>query len=215
MVTFEKMLLQERETCAALAARSFNDYEYFTDYVPDDEKRSRFLNTMLQIEVKLNDGPATFFTAKDDGKIVAVAMLCPPEYKKPSAMAYMKAGFGKCFLQGGVRDVAAWNDMEGKAGQPCHRLAGKVWYLNLLTVDPSCKGHGIGTKILSECILPYVKERGGDTLCLFTNSEINRKFYQKNGFVEFNEQWFTYRGKKLGSWSYRLSLESAQRDHDI
>jgi len=60
-----------------------------------------------------------------------------------------------------------------------------------------------------------VKEHGGDTLCLFTNSEIKRKYYQKNGFVEFNEQWFIYRGKKLGSWSYRLSLESAQRDHDI
>ena len=60
--------------------------------------------------------------------------------------------------------------------------------------------------MLHECILPYVKEQGGDTLCLFTNDEINRKFYQKNGFVVFNEQWFTYRRKKLGSWSYQLSL---------
>ncbi len=206
MVTFEKMLPQEREACAALAARAFNDYEYFTDYVPDENKRTRFLSTMLQIEVKLNDGPATFFTAKDDGNIVAVAMLCPPDYKKPSDMAYMKAGFGKCFLQGGIRDVAAWNDMEGKAGQPCHRLAGQVWYLNLLTVEPTRKSQGIGTKMLHNCILPYVKEHGGDTLCLFTNSEENRKFYQKNGFVEFHEQWFTYRGKKLGSWSYQSIL---------
>ena len=203
MVTFEKMMPHERGECAALAARAFGDYEYFTDYVPDDKKRTLFLNTMLQIEVRLNDGPATFFTAKDDGKIVAVAMLCPPDYKKPSDMAYMKAGFGKCFQQGGIRDVAAWNDMEGKAGQPCHRLAGKVWYLNLLTVEPSCKGQGIGTKMLRECILSYVKEHGGDTLCLFTNSENNRKFYQKNGFNEFDEQWFTYHGKKLGSWSYQ------------
>lgn len=206
MIRFERMKIEERETCAALAARAFGDYEYFTDYVPDEKKRRRFLNTMLQIEVKLNDGPATFFTAKDSGQIVAVAMLCPPEYKKPSDMAYMKAGFGKCFLQGGVRDVAAWNTMEGKAGQPCRRLAGRVWYLNLLTVEPNCKGQGIGTKMLRECILPYVKEHGGDTLCLFTNSEENRKFYQKNGFVEFDEQWFAYRGKKLGSWSYMVSL---------
>lgn len=203
MISFERMKIEERETCAALAARAFGDYEYFTDYVPIEKKRRRFLDTMLQIEVKLNDGPATFFTAKDSGQIVSVAMLCPPEYKKPSDMAYMKAGFGKCFLQGGIRDVAAWNTMEGKAGQPCHRLAGKVWYLNLLTVEPKCKGQGIGTKMLHECILPYVKEHGGDTLCLFTNSEENRKFYKKNGFVEFNERWFEYRGKKLGSWSYQ------------
>ena len=78
-----------------------------------------------------------FFTAKDGETIVAVAMLCPPDHKKPSDMAYMKVGFGKCFLQGGIRNVAAWNEMEGKAGQPCHRLAGQVWYLNLLTVEMS------------------------------------------------------------------------------
>ena len=205
MLTFEKMMPHQRGECAALAARAFDDYEYFTDYVPDEKKRRRFLDTMFQIEVKLNDGPATFFTAKDSGQTVAVAMLCPPAYKKPSDMAYMKAGFGKCFLQGGIRDVAAWNMMESKASQPCHRLAGKVWYLNLLTVEPDRKGQGIGTKVLRECILPYVTEHGGDTLCLFTNSEENRKFYKKNGFVEFNEQWFEYRGKRLGSWSYMLS----------
>lgn len=206
MLTFEKMCPEERGACAALAARAFTDYEYFTDYIPNDQRRTRFLNTMLDIEVRINDGQADFFTAKIDGEIVAVAMLCPPEYKKPSDMAYIRAGFGKCFLQGGVRDVAAWNDMEGKAGEPCHSLGGQTWYLNLLTVEPEHKGQGLGSRMLRECILPYVKEHGGETLCLFTNSEVNRKFYQKNGFVEFDQRSFNRKGKQLGSWSYRASI---------
>lgn len=206
MLTFEKMCPEERGACAALAARAFMDYEYFTDYIPNDQRRTRFLNTMLDIEVRINDGQADFFTAKIDGEIVAVAMLCPPEYKKPSDMAYIRAGFGKCFLQGGVRDVAAWNDMEGKAGEPCHSLGGQTWYLNLLTVEPEYKGQGLGSRMLRECILPYVKEHGGETLCLFTNSEVNRKFYQKNGFVEFDQRSFNRKGKQLGSWSYRASI---------
>ena len=182
MLTFEKMRPEERGTCAALAARAFGNYEYFTYYIPNDQRRTRFLSTMLEIEVRINDGPADFFTAKEDGKIVAVAMLCPPEYKKPSDMAYMRAGFGRCFLQGGIRDVAAWNDMEDKAGKPCHSLGGQTWYLNLLTVEPNLKGQRLGSRMLQEYILPYVKEHGGETLCLFTNSEVNRKFYQKNAF---------------------------------
>ena len=206
MLTFEKMCPEERGAFAALAARAFMDYEYFTDYIPNDQRRTRFLNTMLDIEVRINDGQADFFTAKIDGEIVAVAMLCPPEYKKPSDMAYIRAGFGKCFLQGGVRDVAAWNDMEGKAGEPCHSLGGQTWYLNLLTVEPEHKGQGLGSRMLRECILPYVKEHGGETLCLFTNSEVNRKFYQKNGFVEFDQRSFNRKGKQLGSWSYRASI---------
>ena len=70
MVIFEKMLPQERETCAALAARAFNDYEYFTDYVPDENKRTRFLDTMLRIEVKLNDGPATFLPQRTMANLI-------------------------------------------------------------------------------------------------------------------------------------------------
>lgn len=142
MLTFEKMRPEERDTCAALAARAFEDYEYFTYYIPNEQRRTRFLSTMLEIEVRINDGPADFFTAKEDRKILAVAMLCPPEYKKPSDMAYMRAGFGKCFLQGGIRDVAAWNAMGGKAGQPSHSLGGHTWYLNLLTVEPPERDKG-------------------------------------------------------------------------
>ena len=206
MLIYEKMRPEERGACAALAARAFGDYDYFTYYIPDDQRRTRFLSTMLEIEVRINDGPADFLAAKDDGEIVAVAMLCPPAYKKHSDVAYMRAGFGKCFLQGGIRDVAAWNDMEGKAGEPCHSLGGQTWYLNLLTVESNQKGRGLGSHMLQECILPYVKEHGGETLCLFTNSEANRNFYRKNGFEEFDQRFFNRKGKQLGSWSYRFSI---------
>lgn len=74
MLTFERMRPEERGACAALAARAFGNYEYFTYYIPNDQRRTRFLSTMLEIEVRINDGPADFFTAKEDGKIVAVAM---------------------------------------------------------------------------------------------------------------------------------------------
>ena len=208
MLTFEKMRPEERGTCGALAARAFENYEYFTYYIPNEQQRTRFLSTMLEIEVRINDGPADFFTAKEDGKILAVAMLCPPEYKKPSDMAYLPAGFGKCFLQGGIRDVAAWNDMEDKAGGPCHSLGGQTWYLNLLTVEPKLKGQGLGSRMLRECILPYVRDPGGETLCLSINAEANRTFYQKNGFEEFDQRFFPCKGKQLGSWSYRIQLDN-------
>ena len=51
MLTFEKMRPEERDTCAALAARAFEDYEYFTYYIPDDQRRTRFLRTMLELSL--------------------------------------------------------------------------------------------------------------------------------------------------------------------
>ncbi|MBQ7371000.1 MAG: GNAT family N-acetyltransferase [Blautia sp.] len=208
MIRFERMKAEERSICSEVAVQAFADYEYFSIYVPDNEKRLRFLRSMLKSEIILNDGPAEFYTAKEEGKIVAVAMLCRPDYRKPSDMAYMKAGFWKCFLQGGIRNVAAWNKMEAGAIAPCHSLAGITWYLNLLTVTPEKAGGGIGSQMLHQCILPVVKNRGGETLCLFTNSQINRKFYLKNGFEEFDAQTFRYKSKTIGSWSYRISVNN-------
>lgn len=66
MLIYEKMRPEERGACAALAARAFGDYDYFTYYIPDDQRRTRFLSTMLEIEVRINDGPADFLAAKDD-----------------------------------------------------------------------------------------------------------------------------------------------------
>ena len=207
MVTFEQMTTQERAACVELAARAFADYEYFSVYVPDDKRRLRFLKAMLTAEFKVNADRAAFFTIKNENKLRAVVMLCDPNYQKPTDMEYMKAGFGKVFLRGGIRNVSAWNAMEAEAMKPYRSFTGNVWYLNLLTVDPAYEGKGFGSEIMQDHILPYVRDHGGDSLCLFTNSEINRRFYRKNGFEEFHEQQFTYKGKTIGSWSYQIKIE--------
>ena len=206
MLTYEPMEPAELRGCVELAADAFADYEYFSLYVPEDRRRLHFLRAMLAAEFRANADRARFITVKKDGTLTAVAMLCDPKYKKPADMEYMKAGYGKVFLYGGIRNVSAWNAMEAEALKACRSLTGGVWYLNLLTVAPAFEGQGIGTAALHEQIIPYVREHGGKVLCLFTNSERNRMFYQKNGFVEFHAQQFSYKGKSIGSWSYRMQL---------
>lgn len=204
MLIYEPMKPAERRSCVELAADAFSDYEYFSLYVPEDRRRLRFLRAMLASEFRANANRAFFLTVKKGGDLTAVAMLCDPDYKKPTDMEYMKAGYGTVFLHGGIRNVSAWNAMEDEALRPCHSLSDGVWYLNLLTVAPAFEGQGIGSAALREQIIPYVREHGGKTLCLFTNSERNRVFYQKNGFEEFHAQQFSYKGKSIGSWSYRV-----------
>ena len=207
-MTYEIMKPEEMKTCVDLAARAFANYDFFAIYVPDDKRRPRFLRNMLGVEFRVNEGQAHYLMAQENGKIVAVAMLRDPGYRDPSVKQYLKAGFWKNLVIGGYRNVAAWFAMDQKAVIPCRELGGKTWFLNVLTVDPLAEGKGIGSRMLKECIIPYVKEHGGEALSLYTNSEINRKFYKKNGFEEFNEQRFSYNGRNLGSWSYRMALNA-------
>lgn len=202
---FERLRKTEIQQAADLAARSFLDYAYFSIFVPNAKRRFRFLNTMLSVEFSVNDDRAELWAAKEDGKIVAVAMLCSPDYHKPTDSQYMKAGFWKVFLAGGIKAVSDWNAMDAEAGKPCHSRK-DAWYLSLLTVDPQRKGQGIGSKMLQECIIPRIRQQGGKELTLFTNSEENRAFYQKNGLIEFHQTTISYRGKEMGSWSYYLTI---------
>lgn len=207
-LVYRKMSAEERNTCALLAAEAFYDYEYFSIYIPNEARRKKCLNAMIKSEFLANwsNPEVTFFTAKENNRTVAVAQMCSPDFKKPSDAEYIKAGWLGVMLKGGVRQVSAWNDMEKQASAPCHERTGKNWYLSLLTVAKSDEGKGVGGCFLKEYLIPYVKEAGGETFSLFTNSETNRKYYEKNGFSLFDEKWFEYGGKSIGSWSYVMQL---------
>ena len=196
----------QRNTCVDIAVKAFAHYAYFSAYFRNDRLRSALLRSILSAEFLVNRGKAHFLTASEDGKILAVAMVRAPGCEMPAWGEYLKAGCWKAFLLGGYKNMTAWCGMDLKAEEPCRKLDGKFWFLNILTVEPAAEGRGIGSLMLKECILPYVRKCGGEGLCLYTNSKINRKFYEKNGFMQFHSQEFTHRGKTFGSWSYQIKF---------
>ena len=208
MSVYNEMTKDELKQCSLLAAEAFYDYEYFSIYIPEDKRRKRFLNTLLQLEFHANFGKpgVVFLTARENGRIAAVAQLCAPDFKKPSDAEYIRRGWVRVLLSGGIGQVAAWHAMEMQASAPCHELTGKNWYLSLLTVAKDEEGKGIGGRFLNNCLIPYVKNAGGETLSLFTNSEINRRFYESHNFTLFDEKHFEYNGGSIGSWSYMMKL---------
>ena len=202
---FLEMNQNEIEESGELAASAFEDYEYMTTYVSDMKKCKNFVHIATPIDVKVNTD-AVRLIAKSGDKIVAVATLFPPGVSRVGDIEYIKAGMIKAYFAGGVLDVDAWVNMDKKAGVPCHSLKGNIWYLNLLTVDPSFQGKGVGSEFINDGIVPYVKNHGGEKLCLFTNSEKNKKFYEKNGFEVFDYREFYYKGRTLPSYSFIKTL---------
>lgn len=62
-----------------------------------------------------------------------------------------------------------------------------AWYLEVLGVLPSYQGKSLGSKMINDCLIPFISKSWGGVLVLFTNSDLNRSFYGKNGFEEFSE----------------------------
>ena len=199
---YSPMLRCDIEECARLAAQSFANYEYFTIYFPDGGQRLDFLRRAILSEYRTTFGLAHFLVARHEGKIVAVAQLFPPDYKKPSDWRYLTHGWWRVLALPFQPEVKAWSKMDAEAASHCHAMmGGGTWYLSSLTVADQQRGTGIGTRMMKECIMPHVKREGGTQLCLFTNSERNLRFYRQQGFLMVDERQFHHHGQTMGSWS--------------
>lgn len=204
---YAPMQRSEKGACVDLAVHSFADYEYFTNYFPEESQRIEFLRRAIGSEYSTTLGKAHFLCAYHNQKLVAVAQLFHPEYRKPSSFRYLTHGWARVLTLPNRDAVNAWMKMDEEAGSYCHSLMheGK-WYLSSLTVDTHHKGCGIGTMMLKEGIRKYVLDHGGTELCLFTNSESNLQFYQHQGYQLVDEKQFHYNGKTMGSWSLTKKL---------
>lgn len=207
-VEFGRMKRSEIRQAAEVAARAFDGYEYFTNWFPEKEQRNRIQFAFLWREFKTNFRASQYLVGRDGDKIVAVAQLNPPQYKKPSDLWYVLNGWLKVYREGDRKTIDDWIKMDSDAGIPCHeyqKTGPGIWYASSLTVDPSVQGTGVGTRFIAYWE-DYIRKNGGKELVFFTNSKKNLQFYLNRGFEVFDERIIEYKGTKMGSWSVKKRL---------
>lgn len=199
----------ELKESVELATRAYMDYEYFTNFFPDAEERRNALRSMMYRAGLTNFGKTHFLTAKIDGKMVAVAQIDDPQYRRPSILQFLIHGWLMVYIGAKIKHVNNWLSMDTVASKTCHdyqKSSSDIWYTSSVTVEPAFQRKGIGSKFIGFWE-DYIRERGGKQLILFTNSEKNLAFYRKNGFEIFDERDISIPdGGKMKSWSVRKTL---------
>ena len=166
---------KELRQAAELASRAFSDYEYFTNWFPDDEERARVEIAIIWHSYKTNFKRVHPLSAKLNGKIVATAELNDPDYKDPSVLSYVLHGWLNVYKAADKKSIDDWIAMDAAAGEPCHdyqKTGPGIWYVSSLSVDPAMQGIGLGTQLLEYCE-NYIRERDGKQVVLVTNSQKN------------------------------------------
>lgn len=149
----------------------------------------------------------TVLAARRDGQIVAVAELQAPSDKGYSDAQYRSLSALRARRCAGKESWQDFKRLCSLAGAACETLPDPRWHLCLLAVDASQKGGGIGSRMLHECLLPYISAHGGGVLTFNTNAEVNRRFYLKNGFEEFDARVLRVGELQIGDWCYRRTVD--------
>lgn len=140
------------------------------------------------------------FVACEDERILGASYWVPPGVSPlGGTLQQLRMGGWEAPLVLGARGTARelWRE-EDLARRFAKHLATPSWYLDLLGVDPSAQGRGLG-KALVAPMLARADQEGVPTV-LVTHKEANLDYYRRLGFEVVSDE--TLRGIPTG-WTMR------------
>lgn len=206
MITYREAKKSEIREIADLVATSFGEYPMYTLAFRDKFKTKddfiRYMKKLNRVHIGANARKHKCFVGELDGKIVSVALLQDPNIKRISLFDYILAGGVGLLFPIGFKRLIGFFDISNEAHKDCAKRCGDVWYVELLAVSPDCKGQGLGSKKLNDCLIPYVESQKGTEPALITNTPSNCKFYEKNGFANFAVSELKWKNNAIQNWSF-------------
>ena len=218
MIVYREAKKEEIPYIAKLSTVSFGNYPFFDFVFQDAFKQQKeyfsYMEKLHRIHIRANMKKHKCFVGIQDGRIVSTALLQDPAGKRISILDYIMAGAISLVIPVGFIKILDFFDVSEEAHQDCARKYSTAWYLEMLAVDSSMKGCGLGSAMINDCLIPYIRKQGGTEFTLITNTKKNCMFYEKNGFQQFAERALERKGQKISNWSlgYELPLAGGVTD---
>lgn len=186
---------------AMVAARAFHHDPFFEFLDPQSVTRARGLPLFWRATVAALGPGAQLTGARDgDGRLLGVAVVCPPGSYPPPVAGQLRQLAG-AFRAMVVRPPALVHGMRYLTAVETNHPKEPVWYLLLLVVDPLVQRSGLGTR-LQQAMLESADGEGLDCY-LETQKEENVPYYGRFGYEVVKELRPVKSGPPL--WTMRRS----------
>ncbi len=183
------------EVAAAILARAFENEPVHQVLWPDPRQRASRATRLIRCLLRdaLRYGEVQAWSAN----LEAVAMWMPPHRCHPSLLRLGRAGFFWLLLSEGPRFFGlSWRYHRQVMAMSRAHADARLWYLQMLGVDPDQQRKGYGSGLLSNMFARL--DRAGAGCCLETSSETNVAFYQRAGFQVVDQRRIA--GIELPCW---------------
>ena len=206
MIEYREAKRDEIAYISKLAALSFGHYPFF-DFAfqsafENENEYFAYIEKLHRVHTLANMKQHKCFVGVKNGRIVSAALLQDPSKRRISVPDYIMSGGVSLLFPVGFSRILDFFDVSEEGHLDCAGQHPNAWYIELLAVDMGMKGCGLGSGMINDCLIPYIRENGGGELTLTTNTEKNCTFYKKNGFDCFAERSLTRCGQTIQNWSF-------------
>ena len=81
------------------------------------------------------------------------------------------------------------------------------WYLEILSVDKTMRGRGVGRWLVSQVLPDFVARKGGHAYGFVTSTESNARFYLNGGCELLDRVDVTMRERSCPIWAFQRKAE--------
>ncbi|MCI4129589.1 GNAT family N-acetyltransferase [Bacillus haynesii] len=206
MIQYRLASADHLDEVAQLFHESFDNYPFMDLLVRPEKKNPQFLYELHKVITQAYINRQGCFIGVVNGEIVTAALLKHRDDPDVGVLDYISAGGIKLFIKGGLS--AVWNmvNVAEEAKRSYKGIKQQKWYLEALGVSRFHQGKSFGSKMINDCLVPFIRRNGGGILALINNTNINRSFYKKNGFDEFSAFPLKRFGREIGNWSFKRTI---------
>ncbi|UQZ33102.1 hypothetical protein C2I18_05730 [Paenibacillus sp. PK3_47] len=193
----------ELHEVAALFTESFREYPLFQLLLAPGKDYNNQLFKLNYTNTKSYFQQNACFVGTMDGTIVSAVLLKKSEVNPPGFFQYLFNGGVALAAGAGIRRIIHILKTLDTMKEAVNRYGQDSWYIDSLAVAEGYQGKSLGSGLFNTFIFPYVSRHGGGPITLVTHTELNKKFYCKNGFEVFSEYSIGPEGNQITNYSFR------------
>ena len=139
-----------------------------------------------------------------EGRVVATALL---HDRKVGFASNITSGGYELFRYATPRLIADFANVTNWADQIAIDNGDFDWYLEILSVDKTMRGRGVGRWLVSQVLPDFVARKGGHAYGFVTSTESNARFYLNGGCELLDRVDVTMREHSCPIWAFQRKAE--------
>ena len=173
-------------------------------YLYQPEHYPQCLTAMNRMLARAYQRSRNALVVEQDGRVIATALM---HDRKVGLMRNVTSGGYDLFRYASPRLIADFADVTDRADQIAIDNGDFDWYLEILSVDKTMRGRGVGRWLVSKVLPDFVARKGGHAYGFVTSTESNARFYLNGGCELLDRVDVTMRERSCPIWAFQRKAE--------